>query len=500
MSVALAERIYKSVCDGHGGWSFATIPLHFRRAGEEVLGVVSCSRPDWRQGHEHRLQQCARVRQDALVQYRQSPIVENLGILRQARRHHSRMVVRQLKQEWWQGRLSVMAEASRTKDPGTLYGEARQLGRLLKAQGLCRRPLVADPLLKTKLLADHFSQVLRVDRPVDEDLLSAVEALPQPLPTEHWGDPTWEEFLQARSKLASGKAPDGSGVHAELLKALPTDGVGLKILQAIFELTTNFWRGHLTDRDLKLWHTSILFPLYKGKGDYDLLDNWRGIVLLDIFSKLVSRILNARLLVLADLVCSDNELGYRKDRGTVDACFLLRRLMESWRTTDPVTPVAPDSSDSLYLLFVDLQKAFDAVPRTLLWNLLSTKAHVPGHVILAFVMMVCLAKLSRCLQACVKGQWKALPCTSFTMVFFYDIGGRSAVRFWGLSACLGAVVVMVAFVLQPASVLQLRTTLVLRMRNLQMIHWWLTAIGHVSVLVLVFWMSACVRLVPRSTR
>ena len=61
----------------------------------------------------------------------------------------------------------------------------------------------------------------------------------------HWNPPTWNEFLDARRQLTSGKAPDSSGI-------------------------------------------------YKGKGEFHDLQNWLGVGMLDIFSKLTRRILNKK--------------------------------------------------------------------------------------------------------------------------------------------------------------------------------------------------------------
>ena len=47
------------------------------------------------------------------------------------------------------------------------------------------------------------------------------------------------------------------------------------------------------------WLESALVPLFKNKGDVADLDNWRGVVLLDVVSKMVSQLLNSRLRMTA---------------------------------------------------------------------------------------------------------------------------------------------------------------------------------------------------------
>ena len=141
---------------------------------------------------------------------------------------------------------------------------------------------------------------------------------------------------------------------------------------------STFWRGRTRLQDLRPWCEALLFSLYKGKGDRSDLSNYRGIVLLDVVSKLVSRVINSRLVWVVEQVCGETENGYRKNRGTTDCTFLLRRLLESWRRS---RPLAPEGSQDLFLLFVDLQKAFDSVPRESLFQLLSGRFGLPDHIV-----------------------------------------------------------------------------------------------------------------------
>ena len=84
---------------------------------------------------------------------------------------------------------------------------------------------------------------------------------------------------------------------------------------------------------------------------------------------------------MVDVVCTDTEVGFRKGRGTADATFLVRRLLESWRRSQPAGPAPPPEDDPLFLLFADLHKAFDALPRSELWFLLEAKLNVPASVV-----------------------------------------------------------------------------------------------------------------------
>lgn len=85
------------------------------------------------------------------------------------------------------------------------------------------------------------------------------------------------------------------------------------------------------------------------------------------------------LAALAEKVRAESELGFRRGRGCSDGIFFLRRLVEEWSHSAPLQHEPTESN--LFILFLDLSKAFDGVPWTSLFALLSTKLGVPAKIV-----------------------------------------------------------------------------------------------------------------------
>ena len=77
------------------------------------------------------------------------------------------------------------------------------------------------------------------------------------------------------------------------------------------------------------WSEAIIQPLFK-KGDPEIPDNYRGISLLSICSKLYSYILNKRLTCWIDdnNLLSETQAGFRKTYSTTDHLFTLLALIQ----------------------------------------------------------------------------------------------------------------------------------------------------------------------------
>ena len=103
------------------------------------------------------------------------------------------------------------------------------------------------------------------------------------------------------------------------------------------------------------WRDSVLIPIFKNKGDVQSCSNYRGIKFIGHTMKLWERIIERRL--RRDLTFSNQQYGFMPGKSTTDALFALRVLMEKYR----------EGQKELHCVFVDLEKAYDKVPREEVW-------------------------------------------------------------------------------------------------------------------------------------
>ena len=119
-----------------------------------------------------------------------------------------------------------------------------------------------------------------------------------------------------------------------------------------------FWSTGIAPTE---WENGLLRILPK-KGDLSLPGNYCGIMLLEAAYKIVCIILHGRLLPIQDSENLDHEAqcGFRPGRGCADAVFTVKLAMKKRR----------EHGLESWILFIDLVKAFDRVPRELLWDVL----------------------------------------------------------------------------------------------------------------------------------
>ena len=158
---------------------------------------------------------------------------------------------------------------------------------------------------------------------------------------------TKDLIRKALRKMKCGKAAGPSGIIAEMLKA--TGEVGIELLTELTEVV--FCNGVIpTD-----WQESFILNLYKGKGDALEQGNFYGLKLTYQVMKLLERVLDSFIQEMVDIDAM--QFGFVPGRATTDTIFIICQLQEY--------NIA--ANKPLYFAFVDLEKAFDRVPRKVLW-------------------------------------------------------------------------------------------------------------------------------------
>ncbi|KAK3514198.1 hypothetical protein QTP70_009439 [Hemibagrus guttatus] len=156
-----------------------------------------------------------------------------------------------------------------------------------------------------------------------------------------------DEVRKALKRMKSGKAVGPDDILVEVWKCLGEAAV--EFLASLFNRVLE------SERMPEEWRRSVLVPIFKNKGDMQSCSNYRGIKLMSHTMKVWERVVEARLRKVVE-IC-EQQYGFMPRKSTTDAIFALRILMEKYS----------DGQRELHCVFVDLEKAYDRVPREELW-------------------------------------------------------------------------------------------------------------------------------------
>ena len=199
-----------------------------------------------------------------------------------------------------------------------------------------------DSDAKRNAWKEYYDHLSNVEFPWDQSSLSHVDPVAGPAPFIYPNS-----VRQAVGKMKSGKAAGPSGLVGEMILA-----GGAPCVQIIADLANSIIRSGRVPQD---WEESYIINLYKGKGDARERGNYRGLKLLDHGMKVVERVIGNWIRNVVEI--SDMQFGFMPGRGTTDAIFIARQVQEKFLSVNK----------PLYFAFVDLEKAFDRVPRLVLW-------------------------------------------------------------------------------------------------------------------------------------
>ena len=135
----------------------------------------------------------------------------------------------------------------------------------------------------------------------------------------------------------------------ELFQILKDDAV--EVLRSICQ---KIWK---TQQWPQAWKTSVFIPIPK-KGNAKECSNYLTIALISHTSKVMLKILQARLHQYMNCEPPDVQAGFRKGRGTRDQIANIRCIIEKAR----------EFQKNLYFCFIDYAKAFDCVDHNKLEN------------------------------------------------------------------------------------------------------------------------------------
>ena len=127
----------------------------------------------------------------------------------------------------------------------------------------------------------------------------------------------------------------------------------MKVLHSICQ---HIWKTQQWPQD---WKRSVFIPITK-KGNAKECSNYRTIAIISHTSKVMLKILQARLQQYMKQKFPDVQAGFRKGRGTRDQIANIQWIIKKAR----------EFQKNIYFYFIDFANAFDCVDHNTLWEIL----------------------------------------------------------------------------------------------------------------------------------
>ena len=265
-------------------------------------------------------------------------------------------------------------EAERLRLLALLRSDPRKFARRLRPQA--SSPCQAPP----DALQSHFASLFnppQSSRPLDPSFPPSHTYANLSLPNDALPpNPfNFNSVCRAAKSLRAHTAPDRFGIRAEFLRALdfkppppsepgsgprPAHGGPTLFLHAVTSLFIRMFKHGFP----ALFSAAHIVPLFK-KGERKDPANYRGIAIISILAKLYATALNQSLMSALEqhqTARAEAQSGFRPQRSTTEQIWSLQQVIDRARSAMP--------GGRLYCCFVDFSKAFDSVPRPLLWQTL----------------------------------------------------------------------------------------------------------------------------------
>ena len=328
------------------------------QAAEEAVGFVKRPQQDlWVQDNLEEVERITELKRAAFLERQRDLGSERKRSKYKSVKKHARMSLRRIANKWWQDKAASMDEARKLKVSLDVFKNLREL------IGVGPKNRVATSVKKkdgTKCLSlaeelarwrEHHNEVLNQNTSADD---AAVNSIAQrDFLVELADPPSIDETRKAFSKLKNRKAAGLDKVHSEMLKY-----GGDEVLSKVHELLVAMWADGAVPQSFK---DPEIINVQK-KGDLSICDNWRGISLLSVCSKVLSIVCADRLHVhVVPKVVQDTQYGFRPKRSCSHAIQVIRSLMK-W--------IDECEDEQIALVFYDLRKFYDSIPRDAMYSVL----------------------------------------------------------------------------------------------------------------------------------
>lgn len=286
---------------------------------EKLLSKNKAEQWDWFDESDQDLKKVNKRKKDAYNRHLAQPTERKKEEFQEVKKQ-CQQEIRKIKDEWWQMKMAALQEFSKFNDTHNLYqGINRIVGPIRKPLNIIKDKRGNVVKAKTDQLnrwTEHFNEILNQDNPIKLNSLDSIgihENLISDSPQ------TLDEVFDAMQDLKNNKRSGEDQLTAEMIKAGENISVSM-----LHNLLKEIWKSKQVPQD---WKNSVVIPIFK-KRDKTECTNYRGISLLSVPGKILSRILYNRMAVLGDIFLRDGQCGFQKKRSTIDMIFAARQLVE----------------------------------------------------------------------------------------------------------------------------------------------------------------------------
>ena len=351
-------------------------------AGKETCGTKSSTHANW---IDKETTQAIEEKRIAFVQWRKA-VCKKSSTIAKTRAHslheiycHTRRIANskchKARRKYYNSVCNELERSGKKGNQHEIFAHVKSLAHVHEIPQNKLTPIknkqgkiVNEPSEKALVLTMHFEELYNIGYPpesMDRVRQSIQEIRAEETSTSikqqdannylNYICPTLHEIQRTVSHLKIRKSAGPDGVYPEHIKY-----AGNAAILWLTRIISLCWKEGIIPKDWTTSHIVCLPKRTRGLATYEA-DGYRGISLISVACKILANVLLERINPLINKMLPESQNGFRQNRGTDDAIFTIRRISEEMRRHN--TP--------LYVVYLDLSKAYDRVPREIVWEALA---------------------------------------------------------------------------------------------------------------------------------